>query len=107
VSELAIMRCSACGVTAFPDRLRCPHCGTDAFTHVAAGPGLVEEETMLPRLPAKEGEAVRIGSVRLDAGPMLVVRLAPRTGAGARVTVEQNADGVLRASALETPRAED
>lgn len=103
MSELQIMHCSACGTAAFPDRLRCPDCGTESFTRVPAGPGLIDEETTLRRPSSKEGEPVRIGSVRLDVGPMLVVRLAPLARAGTRVGIDQNADGALVAS----PRTED
>ena len=98
MSELQIMRCSACGRAMFPDRLRCPHCSAGSFTRIPAGAGLVEEETTLRRPPAEDGEQVRIGSVRLDAGPMLVVRLDPLARAGARVTIVQADDGALWAS---------
>lgn len=107
MSELQIMRCSSCEAAAFPDRLRCSHCGATCFSHIPAGPGIVEEETTLRRPPGQVGEPIRIGSVRLNVGPMLVVRLAPQAGQGARVVIEQNADGTLRASALQAPRAQD
>jgi uncharacterized OB-fold protein len=95
VSELQIMRCSHCGEAAFPDRLRCPQCGGDSFTRVPAGPGRVEEETTLRRPPVEGEEQIRVGSVRLETGPMLVVRLARLACAGARVTVDESADGAL------------
>jgi uncharacterized protein len=95
VSELQIMRCSDCGEAVFPDRLRCPRCGGGSFTRVPAGPGRVEEETTLRRPPVKDEEQVRIGSVRLDTGPMLVARLARLARAGARVTISESADGAL------------
>ncbi len=81
MSELQIIRCESSAM--FPDRLRCPDRGTSNFTRAHAGPELVEEETTLRRRPTEDGELVRIGSVRLDAGPMLVVRLerVPRAGA--------------------------
>jgi uncharacterized OB-fold protein len=82
----------------FPDRLRCPDCGTNKFTRVGAGPGLVEEETTLRRPQTDDGELVRIGSVRLDAGPMLVVRLGRLTRAGARAAIDQTNEGALCAS---------
>ena len=95
MSELQIMRCLDCGEAVFPDRLRCPQCGGGSSTRVPAGPARVEEETTLLRPPVEDEAQVRIGSVRLDTGPMLVVRLARLARAGARVTVDESADGAL------------
>lgn len=45
----------------------------------------------------REGE-VRIGSVRLDAGPVLVARIASGKRTRARVSIERHGDGSLWAS---------
>ena|SRR5690242_6177022 len=82
--ELEIQRCERCGTSAFPDRLWCPGCGAGAWEHVPAGPGRVEEETTLHRA----AEPIRLGSVRLDAGPMVVARLDTGAQAGTRVHLE-------------------
>jgi hypothetical protein len=63
-----IRRCHGCGRHAFPPRLWCPDCGGDAWDEVEAGSGTVEKVTV-----TRDG--VRVGTVRLDAGPLVVVRL--------------------------------
>ena len=93
--ELEIQRCERCGTTAFPDRLWCPGCGAGEFRHVAAGPGCVEEETMLRR----SSEPIRLGTVRLDSGPLVIARLATGTGAGAQVRLERTTERAIWARA--------
>lgn len=51
---------------------------------MAAGPGRVEEETTLRR----SAEPVRLGTVRLDSGPMVIVRLSRHARAGTQVHLE-------------------
>jgi uncharacterized OB-fold protein len=91
LSELHIQRCETCGVALFPDRLRCPRCRGRALTRVPAGPGLVEQETALRRQRSADDCAIRLGSVRLDVGPVIIARLESDANAGAnvRLTVEQ------------------
>jgi uncharacterized OB-fold protein len=84
MTELEIQRCERCGKSAFPDRLWCPGCGAGALRHIAAGLGRVEEETTLRR----SAEAVRLGTVRLDSGPMIIARLSRHARAGTQVHLE-------------------
>jgi uncharacterized OB-fold protein len=93
--ELEIQRCARCGTSAFPDRLWCPACGAGEFRHAAAGPGRVEEETALRR----SAEPVRIGTVRLEAGPLIIARLASDTGAGTHVWLERTTERTIWARA--------
>jgi uncharacterized OB-fold protein len=86
VSELQIFRCGGCGLHLFPERLRCPRCGGVRFDRVPAGPGRVEEQTRLR-------DGVRLGSVRLDAGPVVVARL--EGDPSGEVILEQHADGAI------------
>jgi uncharacterized OB-fold protein len=95
VSELQIQRCERCETSMFPDRLWCPRCGAAELRHVEAGPGRVEEETTLRR----SAEAVRLGTVRLDSGPLIIARLAARTGDGTRVRLERTTEGTILARA--------
>jgi uncharacterized OB-fold protein len=95
VSELEIQRCARCGASAFPDRLWCPGCGADELRHAPAGPGRVEESTTLRR----SAEPVRLGTVRLDAGPLVIARLAKLTGAGTQVRLERTTEGTIWARA--------
>jgi uncharacterized OB-fold protein len=82
--ELEIQRCQGCGTSVFPDRLWCPSCGADELRHVAAGPGRVEEETVLRRT----ADPIRLGTVRLDAGPILIARLSRHARTGTEVHLE-------------------
>jgi uncharacterized OB-fold protein len=95
MSELQIQRCERCGTSAFPDRLWCPGCGAGMLEHVPAGPGRIEEETMLRRA----AEPTRLGTVRLDSGPLVIARLANQATAGAQVRLERTPEGAIWARA--------
>lgn len=82
--ELEIQRCERCGTSVFPDRLWCPGCGVAELRHVASGPGRVEQETELRRT----ADPIRLGTVRLDAGPMVIARLSRHARAGTEVYLE-------------------
>ena len=91
MTELQIQRCEACGTNAFPDRLWCPGCGAVTLHHVPAGPGRVEEETALRR----SAEPIRLGTVRLEAGPVIIARLATGAQAGTPVRLERTSEGTI------------
>jgi len=55
-----------------------------------AGPGKTEEVTTLR-------DGTRLGSVRLDQGPVVVVRLDEATRPGARVRLDTGSDRAIRA----------
>jgi uncharacterized protein len=95
VTELQIQRCERCGTSAFPDRLWCPGCSASTFQHVPAGPGRVEEETTLRR----SAEPVQLGTVRLEAGPLVIARLATHATAGTEVRLERTTEGAIWARA--------
>jgi uncharacterized protein len=99
VTELEVQRCEACGVALFPDRLRCPTCGGPPAQRVPAGPGRVEEQTQVRRAQGQGPGAVRLGSVRLDAGPVVIARLREDVGAGSPVRLEVTPEGVIWARA--------
>lgn len=94
MTELEIQRCEACGVGLFPSRLRCPRCGEVPAEGVPAGPGRVEEETRVRRR-RDETTPVRLGSVRLDAGPIVIARLSDEAGVGSTVRLEVTPDGAI------------
>ena len=89
--ELEVQRCERCGTNAFPDRLWCPGCGAGTLQHVPAGPGRVEEETTLRR----SAEQIRLGTVRLDSGPLVIARLATGAKAGTPVRLERTTEGTI------------
>jgi uncharacterized OB-fold protein len=92
-AELEIYRCERCETNLFPARLRCPNCGNTQMTPTPAGPGEVEQETTLRR----QTEPVRLGSVRLAAGPVVIARLAPTVTTTTPVRLEQEPDGAIHA----------
>jgi uncharacterized OB-fold protein len=101
MTELQIQRCERCGTNAFPDRLWCPGCGAAELRHAPAGPGNVEQETGLRRPPstAPAHEPVRLGTVRLDSGPLVIARLSRDARAGTQVRLELTPSGAIWARA--------
>ncbi len=101
MTELQIQSCERCGTNAFPDRLWCPGCGAAELRHAPAGPGNVEQETGLRRPPPKapQDEPVRLGTVRLQAGPLVIARLSRDARAGAHVRLERIPSGAIWARA--------
>jgi uncharacterized OB-fold protein len=102
LTELLIQRCDRCGTALFPDRLRCPGCGECSFTRIPAGPGVVEQQTTLRHASGIEDE-IRLGSVRLAAGPVAIARLDDRTPAGAVVQLVVDSDGAIWGRAAPAP----
>ena len=100
MSELMIQRCEACGAGLFPERLRCPRCGALRLLAIAAGTGTVEEETVLPRRADPQPEPVRLGSVRLAAGPVVIARLREGMTPGAAVRLSRAPGGAIWAIPL-------
>ncbi|MGH2874344.1 MAG: Zn-ribbon domain-containing OB-fold protein [Solirubrobacteraceae bacterium] len=99
MSELLIWRCEACGAGLFPERLRCARCGGLRLVAAAAGPGAVEQETVLPRSPDRQQPGpIRLGSVRLAAGPVVIARLGEGVRAGAGVRLSRDAGGAVWAA---------
>jgi uncharacterized OB-fold protein len=96
LTELQIQRCDKCDTHLFPERLRCPGCGGTELRHVPAGRGRVEEDTTLRR----PQPGVRLGSIRLDAGPVVIARLGDDSG-GEKVRLEQTPDGAIHARKTE------
>ena len=97
MTELQIQHCPACETNAFPDRLWCPGCGDATLQHVPAGPGRVEEETTLRRPPT--ADPVRLGSVRLEAGPVIIARLANGAQTGTQVRLDRTPERTIWARA--------
>ena len=91
MTELQVQRCDRCVTSVFPDRLWCPGCGAQTLQHVPAGPGRVEEETTLRRAT----DPVRLGTVRLDAGPLVIARLSRQARTGTQVHLELTPSGTI------------
>jgi uncharacterized OB-fold protein len=84
---LTVYACTACDHVVFPRRLACPHCGGSEFIERVAEEGVLEEATA-----SRAG--VAIGSIRTDAGPVVLARLLAELEPGARVRLWQHR-GVL------------
>lgn len=81
--------CTGCDRAAFPRPLWCPVCGGEEWREEELGAGRVEETTFVRRAPGHSPDVpARLGTVRLDAGPAVVARLAPGASGGVRVWVE-------------------
>lgn len=63
----------------FPVRILCPRCGGSEWRRERVDAGVVEEVTIV------RDKAVPIGSVRLEGGPAIVVRLGPEAEPGIRI----------------------
>jgi uncharacterized OB-fold protein len=106
--ELALQRCTACGAVQYPPRELCLSCLADALEWRVSDhePGKVLATTTLhhshdpqfrSRLP------LRVGLVRLDAGPTTVCFLAEDCGTGTRVVVSAETDDADRAVLTAAP----
>ena len=100
--KLALQRCTACGTVQYPPRELCVACLADTLewrvTDDACGEVLAStvlhhshESAFCVMLP------MRVGLVRLDAGPTAVCFLAEGCSAGMRVSVTARLDGEGRA----------
>jgi uncharacterized OB-fold protein len=98
---LAYDVCRSCGLAVFPPRALCARCGSASWRrHVAQG-GVLEDATTLRRAPGGLPDGpIRLGTVRLDAGPAVVVRLHGEAAPGARVALE-TVDGAPHAHEAE------
>ena len=79
----------ACGHPAFPDRLLCPRCGGGDWRRKRVETGTVEEVTLVRRTPGHVYDTpVRLGSVRLADGPVVIARLDEGLERGSRARVD-------------------
>jgi uncharacterized OB-fold protein len=70
--------CSACGHAVFPARFLCPRCGASEWQPTHVDEGVVEEATVVRKMPGGPPPApVVVGSVRLRGGVGVVARLEP------------------------------
>lgn len=94
--------CSACGHAVFPARIFCPRCGASEWESREVDQGVVEEATVVRRVPGGPPPApVPLGTVRLEGGVLVVARLEAGVEEGASVRLEYR-DGVPVAR-TETP----
>lgn len=71
-TPLEVWRCDGCGEARFPRPALCGGCAGRDFTPLPAPTGRLEQAT---EIGGADGEPLRLGTVRTDAGPVVVVRL--------------------------------
>ncbi len=94
---MRLQRCSACGTVQYPPRELCAACLADTLDWrvTDAEPGEVLAHTVLHHSHEPSFAAMlplRVGLVRLEAGPTVVCFLAERCCAGTRVSVAEHLD---------------
>ena len=82
--------CRSCGLAVFPSRALCPRCGGGAgWLRRAATSAILEDVTTLRHARGRQlDSSIRLGTVRLDSGPAVVVRLERELSPGTRVVLE-------------------
>jgi uncharacterized protein len=113
--KLALQRCVACGTVQYPPRELCVACLTDSLewsVTESEGGELLADTTLHHSHEAAFREALpmRVGLVRLDAGPTVLCFLDAGCVAGARVQITSRSDDRGRAilaatTAADQPRA--
>ena len=101
MSELEIQQCEACGIALFPDRLRCPRCGEPPAGRAPAGSGRVQQQTEVRRPHDQSVGPVRLASVGLDAGPIVIASLTEHVDPGTVVGLDVTSDGAIWARPTE------
>lgn len=68
-----VRRCNACLHAVHPARYLCPRCHGSDWRPVAVRSGILLQFT---RMPGKQADDRYLGTLRTDAGPLVVARLA-------------------------------
>jgi uncharacterized OB-fold protein len=96
----SVDECERCGHVTYPPRILCPVCAGSSFRRRQADSGVVDEVTTRRpvftrrRLPSGDWldeSETRLGTVRTDAGPRIVVRVAEGVQRGDRVALHAQA----------------
>jgi uncharacterized OB-fold protein len=88
-SGVTVSACASCGWKGLPERLWCPRCGGDEVEDFRALEGMLEEITTARRAAGAAGP-VRVASVRIDGGGVLIVRLEHEGQVGEVVALEED-----------------
>ena len=87
-------RCRNCGWTGMPPRDWCPVCASDCVEDARVLFGRVEQTTIVRKGVGPPGTTVRLGSVRLEGGGVVLARLDPDLNEGQRARLADD-DGVI------------
>jgi uncharacterized OB-fold protein len=88
VTGVTIGVCESCGAARFPRPEWCSACGSKRVGRVEVSDGVVEETTILRHALGLDLGEVRIGSVRVQGGAVVVARLEGAAGESTRVQLE-------------------
>ena len=99
---LTLQVCRSCGCRYFPARLLCGQCGAAQFDAAVATTGVLEQVTTLHRAFGREA-AARVGSIRVDDGPLVIVRVGPGCLPGEQVDLAED-NGVPVAARADSQR---
>jgi uncharacterized OB-fold protein len=93
VTLLRVGACDECGARRFPVPLWCEVCGAGRISEVEEASGRVAEMTVLRHVPGRRLEPVRIGTVNLEGGAIVIARLGEgvKEGDSVRVTLDGGA----------------
>ena len=91
MTSIVVGKCPSCGAERFPIPLWCDICGSYRIDEVSPPFGLVTETTIVRHIPGHVLPPVRLGTVRLAGGAVVVARLEAGVGEGSRVEVDVEA----------------
>lgn len=94
-----VSRCRHCGWTGMPPRDWCPVCARDCVGETRVLFGWVEQMTIVRKRVGPPGTTVRLGSIRLEGGGVVLARLDPDVDKGQRARLADD-DGVVVARAV-------
>ena len=86
-SGVSVSACASCEWKGLPERLWCPRCGSDRVGSFQAVEGTLEEITIARRAAGADGP-VRVASVRIEGGGVLIARLEHEGRVGDVVALE-------------------
>lgn len=93
MTSLHVAACDECGARRFPVPLWCDVCGSDRISKVVEAIGRVTETTIVRHAPGRRLEPIRIGTVNLGGGAIVIARLdeGVKEGDSVRATLEGGA----------------
>ena len=89
-----VSHCRNCDWTGMPPRDWCPVCARDCVEDARVLFGRVEQATIVRKGVGPPGTTVRLGSVRLEGGGVVLARLDPDVNEGQRARLADD-DGVV------------
>ena len=87
MSALVLGECEACGARMFPVPLWCHVCGSDRIGEVTETSGTVTETTIVRHAAGRPLAPIRIATVHLTGGGVVIARLDAAGGEGDRVEI--------------------